>query len=174
MVASERPHFQGSPPVAKAELGDKQVCPNCGAKFYDLRKRPAVCPKCTTAFDPSEESVKIRRAKSVRTPNYERAEEEEEERPEVEVEEEGFEEEAEVTPELDAEGADEALLTDDEEGAVGSPDALPPGFSEEEVELEDETPVDDEAPILDLEEDEEFADDELGEIVEGEDDEDVR
>lgn len=154
--------------MTKAELGDKQLCPNCGAKFYDLRKRPATCPKCSTSFDPSEESVKIRRAKSVRTPNYDRDEEEPEERVEAEVEE-GFEEEAEVTPELDAEGAEEPILTDDDEADVTSPDALPAGFSEEEVELEDEAPVDDEAPMLDLEEDEEFPDEELGEIADEDD-----
>lgn len=158
--------------MAKAELGDKQVCPSCGAKFYDLRKRPATCPKCSFSFDPSDETVKLRRAKSVRTPNYERDDEDEEERVEVEAEE-GFEEEVEETPELDAEGADEPLLTtDDEEGEAASPDALPAGFSEEEVELEDEAPVDDEAPMLDLEEDEEFVEEELGEIGEDADEED--
>lgn len=162
--------------MAKAELGDKQVCPSCGAKFYDLRKRPATCPKCSFSFDPTDETVKLRRAKSVRTPNYERDDEEEEERVEAEVEE-GFEEEVEETPELDAEAADEPILAsdDDEESEGASPDALPAGFSEEEVELEDETPVDDEAPMLDLEEDEDFAEEELGEIAEGDDeDEDGR
>ncbi|HEY2751805.1 TIGR02300 family protein, partial [Phenylobacterium sp.] len=27
--------------MANPELGSKQVCPNCQAKFYDLTKRPA-------------------------------------------------------------------------------------------------------------------------------------
>jgi uncharacterized protein (TIGR02300 family) len=174
MVASERAHFQGSLSVAKAELGEKQACPSCGAKFYDLRKRPATCPKCGFSFDPNEESVKIRRAKSVRTPNYERDDEEEEtERVETDAEE-GFEEEVEATPELDAEGAEETLLSDDEDADPTNPDALPAGFSEEEVELEDETPVDDEAPILDLEEDEEFVDEELSEIGDADEDEEQR
>lgn len=160
--------------MAKAALGEKQVCPSCGAKFYDLGKRPASCPKCSFVFDPSEESVKIRRAKTSRTPNYERDEEEEEvERVETDAEE-GFEEEAEATPELDAEGADDPLLTDDEDADPANPDALPAGFSEEEVELEDDAPVDDESPILDLEEDEEFADDPLGELGEGDEEDDTR
>ena len=30
--------------MAKAELGDKQICPNCGAKFYDLGKTPVISP----------------------------------------------------------------------------------------------------------------------------------
>ena len=38
--------------MANPELGTKQICPNCQAKFYDLSKRPAHCPKCDTEFDP--------------------------------------------------------------------------------------------------------------------------
>jgi len=36
--------------VAKPELGLKRQCMSCGAKFYDLNRDPAVCPKCGTAF----------------------------------------------------------------------------------------------------------------------------
>ena len=32
--------------MAKLELGSKQKCQNCGTKFFDLMKNPAVCPKC--------------------------------------------------------------------------------------------------------------------------------
>ena len=45
--------------MANPELGAKQVCPNCQAKFYDLNRRPAHCPKCGTDFDP-EEAMKLR------------------------------------------------------------------------------------------------------------------
>jgi uncharacterized protein (TIGR02300 family) len=34
--------------VAKPELGSKRQCMSCGAKFYDLNRDPAVCPKCGT------------------------------------------------------------------------------------------------------------------------------
>jgi len=34
--------------MAKPELGTKRVCVACGARFYDLTKQPAVCPKCGT------------------------------------------------------------------------------------------------------------------------------
>jgi uncharacterized protein (TIGR02300 family) len=34
--------------MAKSELGTKRVCVSCGARFYDLTKVPAVCPKCGT------------------------------------------------------------------------------------------------------------------------------
>ncbi len=37
--------------VAKAELGTKRLCPSCGAKFYDLKKKPPVCPKCETEVE---------------------------------------------------------------------------------------------------------------------------
>ncbi|HEY8563905.1 MAG TPA: TIGR02300 family protein [Beijerinckiaceae bacterium] len=36
--------------MAKPELGTKRQCTTCGAKFYDLNKDPAVCPKCGTPF----------------------------------------------------------------------------------------------------------------------------
>ena len=45
--------------MADPKLGAKQVCPNCQAKFYDLGRRPAHCPKCEHEFDP-EEAIKLR------------------------------------------------------------------------------------------------------------------
>jgi uncharacterized protein (TIGR02300 family) len=36
--------------VAKPELGSKRQCMSCGAKFYDLNRDPATCPKCGTVF----------------------------------------------------------------------------------------------------------------------------
>lgn len=49
--------------MANPELGAKQLCPNCQAKFYDLGRRPAHCPKCATEFDP-DEVVRSRRVRS--------------------------------------------------------------------------------------------------------------
>jgi uncharacterized protein (TIGR02300 family) len=48
--------------LAIPELGSKQICPACQAKFYDLNKRPAHCPKCQTEFDP-DEAVRSRRTR---------------------------------------------------------------------------------------------------------------
>ncbi len=38
--------------VAKPEWGMKRLCQSCGARFYDLRRKPIVCPKCDAAHDP--------------------------------------------------------------------------------------------------------------------------
>ncbi len=32
--------------MANAALGSKRVCTSCAARFYDLTRAPAVCPKC--------------------------------------------------------------------------------------------------------------------------------
>lgn len=49
--------------MAKPELGLKRVCVSCGAKFYDLQKVPAVCPKCGT--EQPAEQPRPRRSSSV-------------------------------------------------------------------------------------------------------------
>ena len=46
--------------MAKPELGTKRVCVSCNAKFYDLCKTPAVCPKCST--EQPAEQPRMRRA----------------------------------------------------------------------------------------------------------------
>jgi uncharacterized protein (TIGR02300 family) len=48
--------------VAKPEWGTKRICPSCGARYYDLQKDPPVCPSCGTTFDP-EALLKSRRAR---------------------------------------------------------------------------------------------------------------
>lgn len=37
--------------MPKTDLGKKLTCPDCGARFYDLGKSPATCPKCEHTFD---------------------------------------------------------------------------------------------------------------------------
>ena len=44
--------------MSKDKLGTKQVCPSCEARFYDLNKRPCVCPKCGKEFDPEDEVIR--------------------------------------------------------------------------------------------------------------------
>ena len=45
--------------MAKPELGTKRVCVSCAARFYDLTRQPAVCPKCDT--EQPAEQPRIRR-----------------------------------------------------------------------------------------------------------------
>ena len=151
--------------MAAPELGQKQICPHCSAKFYDLGRRPAVCPKCQTAFDP-EEALRNRRIRT-RAPDYEA----EEEKEEVVVEEvEGFEEEADETPEIDQAVEAEVLETDEDVEDPAAVVAPAPGpedigvdFAEEgEIEAE----ADDEVPFLE-DEDEDFAEDDIEGLPEG-------
>jgi uncharacterized protein (TIGR02300 family) len=138
-------------------LGSKQVCPNCQAKFYDLLRRPAVCPKCATAFDP-EEAVKSRRNRArTTTPDYEDAEE----TPAKVVEDQdGFEDEVDDTPEIDAAVDAEPMEVDDLDSdgvsPPNSPDDLGVDFAVDS-DLEEEG---DDVPFLE-DEDEDFPEDEI-------------
>ena len=159
--------------MAKTDLGAKQVCPNCAAKFYDLSRRPAVCPKCTTAFDPAEEGVRARRGRSrvsANEPNYEDEDEEVEAKAKAKTGDEDEDEEVEATPEIDADAEVEPIVADDED-ADGAPagDELPEGFSEEEADLGDDAADDDSVPMI--EDEEEFPEDEIGTIAGGDEDE---
>lgn len=163
--------------MVKTDLGAKQSCPNCGAKFYDLNRRPAVCPKCTTSFDPTEEGVRVRRGRSrvsAHDPAYEDDEEVESAKAKGESDEEE-DEEAEQTPEVDAEAEAEPLVADEDEEAdvatkAGAEDELPEGFSEEEADLGDDAADDDAVPML--EDEEEFPEDELGDLPGDDEDDD--
>lgn len=49
--------------MTKANLGNKRQCPSCGARFYDLGKNPAACPKCGKMHD-STIPVRPKRSRS--------------------------------------------------------------------------------------------------------------
>jgi uncharacterized protein (TIGR02300 family) len=49
--------------VAKAEWGMKRMCPNCGTRYYDMRRDPIICPHCGSPFDP-EALLKTRRTRA--------------------------------------------------------------------------------------------------------------
>ena len=141
--------------MANPELGTKQICPNCQAKFYDLGKRPAHCPKCATEFDP-DEAVRNRR---VRARTIVPADDEVEDQVvEKETDEDEEEEEA-VTPELDEVVDEPPLVTDEDE----ADDAAPPvsedlgEFTEDEEEVEDDADV----PFLEDEDEDEFDESEI-------------
>lgn len=42
--------------------GLKRICMSCGARFYDLNKKPIICPSCSTEFT-GEIKVKSRRGR---------------------------------------------------------------------------------------------------------------
>ena len=49
--------------MAKPEWGTKRMCQACGAKFYDLRRSPIICPACGAEFDP-EALLRSRRTRA--------------------------------------------------------------------------------------------------------------
>lgn len=49
--------------MAKPELGTKQNCASCGAKFYDLNRASAPCPKCGTVYTAPETAAPAEKAK---------------------------------------------------------------------------------------------------------------
>jgi uncharacterized protein (TIGR02300 family) len=151
--------------LANPELGTKQICPNCQAKFYDLGKRPAHCPKCAHDFDP-DEAVRNRRvrARSI----VPEAEEAEDQVVAKETDEDEDEEDA-VTPELDEVVNDPTLAgdVDDDDDAVE-----PAAVSEDLGEFTDEEEVEDDAdvPFLEDEDDDDFDESEIEGLPDGDDD----
>ena len=154
-------------PEANPELGAKQICPNCQAKFYDLNRRPAHCPKCEHDFEP-EEALKARRGRGRGgLPDYEDTAEESEDQVKAKTSDDEEEEEEDVkTPEID-EAANEIPTggDDDDDDSDGAPETGM-GESDDEV-LEDEE--DDSVPFIEGDDDEDF-DDEIEGL--GDDEED--
>lgn len=148
--------------MANPELGAKQICPNCSSKFYDLGRRPAVCPKCGETFDP-EEALRNRRVRArTAVPDYEDEPEKENKTPDTEAD--GYEDEADQTPEIDDEAAAEPVETDDDDGdsdgasPSGGGDDLGVDFAEDE-DLADE--ADEDVPFLEDEDEDDFPEDEI-------------
>ena len=48
--------------VSKKEWGEKHICGNCEARFYDMQKIPATCPKCGTVDEAVKPTAKKRAA----------------------------------------------------------------------------------------------------------------
>ena len=51
--------------MPKAEWGLKKYCPNCEAKFYDLNRKPPVCPMCGAEIEVLETSSSSTLSKQV-------------------------------------------------------------------------------------------------------------
>jgi uncharacterized protein (TIGR02300 family) len=147
--------------LADPALGQKQICPNCQTKFYDLAKRPAHCPKCDFEFDP-EEALKNRRARP-RTVIRDDEPDDTADKPVRDEDTEAFEEEdAEATPEID-EAAEEpdGAPADDEDAEAG---AAAPGEPEPDLGVD----FDEEADAAEETDDVPFLEDEDADI-EGDD-----
>jgi uncharacterized protein (TIGR02300 family) len=131
--------------VAKPELGLKRVCMHCGAKFYDLNRDPAVCPKCGT---PMQASAVTRVAPPVVARAKPAAAEEE--------------------PELETAGGPEMVSLEDVAAAEGGKDEA---VVDEDIDLGEEVAAEDDTF---LEEEEEGEDDVSG-LIDGdiEDDEEA-
>lgn len=148
--------------MADPALGTKQVCPNCTAKFYDLNKHPAHCPRCDTEFD-QEEVVRTRRSRVRTAPaDYEDTDEETEDlaKAKAAAEEEDEDEEPEIiTPEIDEVVADDPLLIDEDED-LDPADPARVGAPGEgvDMDIEDADLVDDDADDVPFLEDDEDAD----------------
>ncbi|WP_339741140.1 TIGR02300 family protein [uncultured Maricaulis sp.] len=142
--------------MAKHELGSKRTCPKCAAKFYDLGRRPARCPKCAHEFDPELVPVRLKVAP-------EPVDDEEAPAKAKVVEPDGFEDEVDDTPEV-GEAGDDIVVDDDDDDdeASGLSDDIPDGFEEDDG--EDPVDEDDNTVLLDDDEDDDFA-----EFTKGED-----
>ena len=53
---------------AKKDLGTKLSCQSCGAKFYDLKKKNPVCPKCDEAYVAAKPKTRRAAVKAVVEP----------------------------------------------------------------------------------------------------------
>ncbi|MCB8821833.1 TIGR02300 family protein [Microvirga rosea] len=125
--------------MAKPELGLKRQCMSCGAKFYDLNRDPAVCPKCGTVFQ-------VTALSRVAAPAVARSTEDEDE---TELETAGAEMVS--LDEVEAGEADKDLPTDDDIDVADD-------VADDDTFLEDEEEGDDDVSDLidsDLEDDEE-------------------
>ena len=157
--------------MANPELGTKQVCPNCQAKFYDLGRRPAHCPKCATDFDP-DEAVRNRRVRGRTVASEVEADEEMQDKVKAtETDDDEEEEDEAATPELDAVVADPTLVPaddDDDDDAAEAPPAVSEDLGEftDDEEVEDDTGV----PFLEDEDDDDFDESEIEGLPDGDDD----
>jgi uncharacterized protein (TIGR02300 family) len=145
--------------VANPELGQKQVCPNCQAKFYDLGRRPAHCPKCETDFDP-EEALKLRNRRG-RPAGYPADDADDQVKDKKVDGDDDEEDETAKTPEIDEEGHEPILTPDDEDEAPVDPteESGMGEASEDDDVLADDDDDDDSVPFIEDEDDDSFNDD---------------
>jgi len=110
--------------MAKVDLGEKRVCPECTEKFYDLGKRPAVCPMCGFSYNPDE--VEAPSLPNDPLPPEDDGEEAQDNQ--AEVDEEDVDEDEAAAKELELDGDDAAIIgsisDDDDENSTPNLDGL--------------------------------------------------
>lgn len=125
--------------MVNPKLGAKRVCEACGAKFYDLNKQPATCPKCNHSFDPLAAFVKSEPVREI-APTVEEDDDEEDDVLETEAE------------EISLDDMDEGISDDDDDDADDETKALAE-FDDDEALLDDEDEDEDESFLEDDEDD---------------------
>jgi uncharacterized protein (TIGR02300 family) len=135
--------------VAKPELGTKRLCGSCGAKFYDLSKDPIVCPKCHTVMAVAAAGGRARPEPARAAPVAAAAPQPEEEVAAPETADAEFV----SLEEADAEATGKKPAT--AETAEGA---------EEDIEIEDDAPIDDATFIEEQEEGDEDVTDIIGDV----------
>jgi len=164
--------------LASPDLGEKRICPSCAARFYDLTKRPIVCPKCATSFQPDaimrtrrpragaaatpvreEAAEEVVTAKGKPKPKVRPGADEDEDEDADEAEEKEVAEDADEEEEEEEEEIKEVALDDE---TAADPDLL----KDEDSDDADEKPAADEEVEVDVEEEDDDDDEEDDALIE--------
>jgi uncharacterized protein (TIGR02300 family) len=161
--------------VAAPDIGTKRICPSCAAKFYDLSKKPIVCPKCAFSFT-AEAIVKMRRPRSSASlirdaeegpVRAKEARDDADDGEETEAAEGSEEEEAESEEEIKEVALDDEAIADpdlvedeDAEDTDDKPEVVGDEVDLEEIEADDDDEEDDDTLIESVDDD-----DDVGDII---------
>ncbi len=152
--------------MPKPEWGTKQLCPECGAKFYDFKKDPIHCPKCDHEW-PQAAPPKPRRGAKAKAQAAE-AEQPDDDEEEAEIEDDEDDIEDDGTESLDevASGEKKAVrkrvpgLDEDDDDDDDDDDLPDLGDDDIDADLDDDD--DDDTFLSDNEDDE---DDDLSDVI---------
>ncbi len=109
---------------AKKDLGTKLSCQSCGAKFYDLKKKNSVCPKCDEAYVAAKPKTRRAAVKEVVEPKAAAEAKAEAAATEIPANDDAPDE-AKVDDDVEDDGSDDSLMEDtsniggDEENMTG-------------------------------------------------------
>lgn len=144
--------------AAADKRGLKRICMDCGTRFYDMNKRPIICPNCDTEFT-GEIKVKSRRGRVAADPMKELKEEATKKASKDvanDVVEEDDEDETAADAEVEEVSLDDVKDAEDDVEAVDEDDeAIDLGDDE----LDSDLDADDDITVLDNDDDD---DDDLG------------